>query len=145
MRYKEYPSKYELYHIVWGGIEYDKSKLIRLIKRIKKLKYLFFIKRYREELQILKEILNSYDSEKLKGLLLNEEHTSRMAIIEKWSKISAIEILTNDRFSKETYETISNLPLRDYQIITKRTEELINIARNVTTQSDKKSDEIPGL
>lgn len=145
MKYKDYPSKYELYNIIWVGIEYDKSKLIRLLKRIRKLKFLFFIKRYREELSILEDILKSYDSEKLKNLLLNDEQTSRMAIIEKWSKIGAIEILTNDRFTKETYDVISNLPLRDYQIVTKRIEELINVARNVTTQLDVKMNEIPGL
>lgn len=144
MRYKSYPSKYELYHIIWNGIEYDKSKLLKFFKRLRLLKFLFFIKKYREEYFILKEILNSYDYEKIKGLLENNENITRMAIIEKWSKIGAIEILTNSNFSKETYQTISNLPLRDYQLITNRIEELVNIAKNVTTQSVKNNNQIPG-
>lgn len=145
MKYKSYPSKYELYYITWGDVGYNKDKLIRLIKRINFLKLLSFIKRYREERKILKEILNSYDQEKLGLLLLNDQQVSKMALIEKWSRIGAIEILTTDRFSKETYKVISNLPIKDYQTLTKRTEELINLARNITTQSDNNTKDIPGL
>lgn len=145
MKYKSYPSKYELYYITWGDIGYNKDKLIRLIKRINFLKLLSFIKRYREERKILKEILNSYDQEKLSLLLSNDQQVSKMALIEKWSRIGAIEILTTDRFSKETYKVISNLPIKDYQTLTKRTEELINLARNITTQSDINTKDIPGL
>lgn len=142
--YKPYPSKYELYHIVWPDIEYDKEKLIKFIRRLKLLKSLSFIRRYKNEYLIMKEIYESYDTDKLKGLLNNDENISRLSIIEKWAKIGAIEILTSNTYSKNTFSVISNLSLKDYQILIKRIEELIHIAKNITTQTDKNTNEIPG-
>jgi len=43
-----------------------------------------------------------------------------------------------------TFTTISNLPVSDYQLLTKRVEELISLAQNFTTQKDKITDNIPG-
>lgn len=144
--YKPYPSKYELYYIKWNGIDFDRDKLISFIKRIKKLKYLsIFSKNKKEEMEILIEIYKSYDTIKLNNLLNNEENTSRICLIEKWARIGATDILINNVFSRQTYTTIINLPLKDYQLVMKRVEEIINTNKNITYQKDIISENMPGL
>lgn len=146
LSYKKYPSKYELYHFKWIDIDSDREKLIKLIKRIKWLKLLSFISSSaKEELSILYYILESYDIDRIHGLLNNDEKICRIALLEKWSKIAAIEILLTERLSEKTYTTISNLPINDYQLLTKRIEELIKLGRGFTSQSDNFTKEIPGL
>jgi len=146
LSYKTFPSKYELSHIVWSGIGHDRIELIKLIKRIKKLNILsFFFKKYKEELSVLIEILESQNQETIKGLLSNDENISRICVIEKWARIGAIEIVTSNTFSKETYSIISHLPIRDYQLFSKRIQELISLAKNMTNQTDIVSNNTPGL
>jgi hypothetical protein len=146
LSYKSFPSKYELSHIVWSGIGHDRIELIKLVKKIKKLKILsFFFKKYKEELSVLIEILESQNQETIKGLLLNDENISRICVIEKWARIGAIEIVTSNTFSKETYSIISHLPIRDYQLFSKRIQELISLAKNMTNQTDIVSNNTPGL
>lgn len=146
LSYKPFPSKYELFHIVWSSVDHDKDKLIDLIKRIKKLKILsFFSKNAKEEYQILKELFESLNEENTQGILNNNENISRISIIEKWARIGAIEIVTTNTFSKETYSIISHLPIKDYQLFSKRIQELISLAKNVTNQVDTISNNTPGL
>ena len=105
---------------------------------------LSFIPTYREENQILNQILNSYDQSRINGLLNNDENISRLCLIEKWARIGAVDILLTNTYSRLTYTTISNLPIKDYQLLMKRMEELINAGRNLTYQSDNSSSNIPG-
>lgn len=146
INYKDYPSKYELYYIKWNGIGFDKEKLIQFIKRIKWLKIIsIFSKSKREELKILLEIYNQYNEDTLKGILNNDETISRWALIEKWARIAAIDILLTNSYSRGTFTIISNLPIKDYQLIMKRIEEMVKLNREVTHQSDDISNDIPGL
>lgn len=146
LSYKPFPSKYELFYIKWSNIDHDKDKLIQLIKRIKKLKFLsIFSKNHKEEYEILIELFNSFNQETLKGILNNDENISRLSIIEKWARIGAIEIVTTNTFSKETYSIISHLPIKDYQLFSKRIQELISLAKNLTNQEDMVSNNTPGL
>lgn len=146
LRYKPFPSQYELYHVKWEGIDYDRDKLIKFVKRLKLLKILsLFSRNYKEELEIMETILRSFDRERIEGLLKNDEHISRLCFIEKWAKIGAIEMVVNGTFTKDTYQTISNLPLKDYQLLTKRIQELMFLAQNVTSQNDSVSNNTPGI
>ena len=146
LSYKPFPSKYELTYITWSGIEHDKEKLIRLIKRIKVLKFLsLFSKNAREEKSILLGLLKNLNQDRFRGLMENDENVSRLSIIEKWAKIGAIEIVTTNTFSKETYSLISQLPIKDYQLFSKRIQELIKLAKNVSNQEDTFSNNTPGL
>lgn len=146
LKYKGFSCKYELYYITWNGINFDKDKLIKFIKRIKLLRLTsFFIKSHKEELKILKEIYSSYDERVLIGLLNNDDKISRNGFIEKWARIGAIDILLSGVYSRNTFTVISNLPVEDYQLVCKRIEELVNYGRNLTYQQDKVSDNIPGL
>jgi hypothetical protein len=145
LKYKKHKSQYELKYLIWSGIDFDREKLIKFIKKTKLLKfYSFFLKSYQEEYKIHKLILESYDSEKIIGLLENNENISRLCLIEKWSRIGAIEIVVSGTFSKKTYETVSNLPISDYQQFTKRVQELIALSNNFTTQDYTAKTELPG-
>lgn len=146
IKYKKYPSEYELFYHKWNGIEFDKEKLISFIKRINFLKLSsIFLKSHKEELTILNRIHNSYDKCKLQGLLNNDPHICRMALIEKWSRIGAIDILLTGLFSRTTYTTLINLPPKDYQLAMKRVDELVKLGRDVTYQTENITDNIPGI
>lgn len=145
LRYKKHVSKYELQYILWQGIDYDREKLIRFIKRYKWLKIFSFLPFYREEYKFMYEILHTYDTEKLQLLLNNDEHTSRMCLIEKYARQSSIELLLTNLYSKQTFETISNLPINDFKLVIKRTMELVKLGRDVTTQNDNITNDVPGI
>ena len=144
LTYKKYPSKYELQYVKWNGINFDREKLIKFVKRLKLTRFLSFIPSFNREHSILKEILGSYDLEIIQGLLNNDEKISRMCFIEKWSRIASVDILLTNTYSRLTYSTISNLPYTDFQLVMKRTEELISIGEKITYQKDNITDNIPG-
>ena len=92
--YSRNPSKYELFYFKWNGIGYDKEKLILFVKRYKWVKFLSsFLYSYKEELQILNDILSSHDTSKLESLLINEEKYSKLAVLEKLARQASIDIL----------------------------------------------------
>lgn len=144
--YSKNPSKYELFYFKWNGIGYDKEKLILFIKRYKWLRFISkFLPSYKEEFKILNDILSSHDTSKLELLLTNEEKYSKIATLEKIARQASIDILLTGVYSREVFEKINNLPLKDYQLLIKRTEELINISKKMSIQSDTISKDIPGL
>lgn len=93
---------------------------------------------------MLTEILNEYDEVRIKGLLNGDQNILRMCLIEKWARIAAVDILLTNTYSRLTYTTISNLPIKDYQLLMKRVEEMVMAGRNLTYQSDNSSSNIPG-
>jgi hypothetical protein len=93
---------------------------------------------------MLSEILNEYDEVRIKGLLNGDQNILRMCLIEKWARIAAVDILLTNTYSRLTYTTISNLPIKDYQLLMKRVEEMVMAGRNLTYQSDNSSSNIPG-
>jgi hypothetical protein len=68
-----------------------------------------------------------------------------MCFIEKWARIGAVDILLTNTYSRLTYTTISNLPIKDFQLISKRVEEMVEAGRNITYQNNTVTDNIPGL
>ncbi len=144
LTYKNYPSKYELQYVKWNGINFDRERLVKFIKRLRLTYILYFIPYYRKEHQILTEILNTYDKVRIEGMLNGDENILRMCFIEKWARIAAVDILLTNTYSRLTYTTISNLPIKDFQLISKRVEEMVTAARNITFQSDNSSNNIPG-
>lgn len=144
IKYKSNPSLYEAFYILWNGIEFDKEKLIKFIKRLHLVKFLSFIPRYRKEYITLIEVFNSYDKAVLDGLMNNDEEINRMAIIEKYARIGALDIAIHQVFSRDTYRIISNLPTEDYKLILRRIDELVKIAQTTTYQGDNLTSNIPG-
>jgi hypothetical protein len=144
LTYKKYPSKYELEYVKWNGINFDKERLIKFIKRLKLTRLLSLIPWYNDEYLILKDILNQHDPIIINGLLNNDETISRMCFIEKWSRIASTDLLLNGVYNRVTYSTISNLPYTDFQLVMKRTEELIALGQKITYQKDNITNNTPG-
>lgn len=136
---------YELNFIVWNDISYNRKKLLKFYRRLELCKLLSFIPRYSDEYKILIKIRSQQNQEKIERLYKNEEKAVREAIIENLSRKAATELIIDNRWSKKTYNKISNLPLSDFKIALTRIEELIENAKNVTNQSNKISDDIAGL
>ncbi len=145
LTYKNYPSKYELQYVKWNGINFDRERLIKFMKRLRLTYFLSFIPYYRREHQMLTEILDSYDKDRIEGLLNGNEDVLKRCLIEKWARIAAVDILLTNTYSRLTFTTISNLPIKDYQLLMKRVEEMVTAGRNITFQSDNVTDNIPGL
>ena len=144
IKYKSNHSLYEAFYILWNGIDFDKEKLIKFIKRLNWFKFLSFIPRYRKEYKTLMEVFNSYDKAVLDGLMNNDEDINRMALIEKYARIGALDIAIHQVFSRDTYRVISNLPTEDYKLILRRIDELVKIAQTTTYQGDNLTSNIPG-
>ena len=94
---------------------------------------------------MLTEIINEYDQVRINGLLNGDQNILRMCLIEKWARIAAVDILLTNTFSRLTYTTISNFPIKDYQLVMKRIEEMVQLNREFTHQSDIITNSIPGL
>ena len=144
LTYKKYPSKYELQYVKWNGIDFDSERLIRFIKRLKLTYFLSFIPYFRREHQMLKEILDTYDKDRIQGLLSGDQDILKRCLIEKWARIAATDILLTNVYSRSTFTTISNLPIKDYQLLMKRVEEMVEAGRNLTYQSTIITDNTPG-
>ena len=138
-------SLYELLYIEWSGIDYNREKLNRFILNLKVYRFLsVFSSKFKDQYRKLKVIHGMYDKVKLEKLHNGDEETVRMSTIEKYSRIGSVELLINGVYTKETYTTITNLPIEDFQLVTKRVQELIKIAQSVTTQDDTVSESTPG-
>lgn len=138
-------SLYELKYLKWYDISYNKKKLEKFLLRIKILRFISFLPKYNLELNYLNQIYSEIDKEKIKKLLQNDDNTTRLLIIEKLSRDAATEIIIKGTYSKKTYRKLSNLPLNDFKLSLTRIEELLNMAKNVTNQSNKISEDIPGI
>ena len=144
LTYKKYPPKYELQYVKWNGINFDRERLIKFMNRLKLTYFLSFIPYYRREHQILTEILNTYDKVRIEGLLNGDEDIMKRCFIEKWARIASTDILLTNVYSRPTFTTISNLPIKDYQLLMKRVEEMVTAGRELTYQSNVITDNIPG-
>ena len=143
--YKESMPEYELKNIVWNGIEYDKRKLIRFVEKHKYLKTLAETDEVKEEIQIMDDILKLHNTDNLQKLLQNDLEYSRWATIERLARKVSTEVLLDGKYSKHTFEIISNLPIVDYKLIIRRSKELINIINKTIAEAEMDTSKIPGV
>jgi protein gp37 len=68
----------------------------------------------------------------------------KRCFIEKWARIASTDILLTNVYSRPTFTTISNLPIKDYQLLMKRVEEMVTMGRELTYQSNIITDNTPG-
>ncbi len=125
------PSEYEEKYVRWVSIGYDKKALSELLYE---LQYLKEKGEWSERIKFLEGILAEYNPQHLLNLLNNDPQTARFATLEKWARHAAMEILIFDRYSLETLNTVTQFPLADYQLFVKRTQEIITMIREITTQ-----------
>jgi hypothetical protein len=127
------PSRYEERYAKWISISYEKTKLLELLYELKFLKEQEIIDT--ERIQFLENILYENDIEHLLRLLTNDEQTARFAMIEKYARIAAMEMLIRGKYTVKTLNVITQFPLADYQLTVKRVQELVNMITDITTQA----------
>jgi len=138
----EKPSEYEEKYIRFANIHFDKQALIELLYE---LKYLKENDEWPERQEFLQGLIDKNDPEHLYNLLTNEANASRFAMIEKWSRRAAMEVLIFEKYSIDTLNTITQFPLSDYQLVVKRVQEIVSSVRDITTQSVKLAAGVAGL
>ena len=138
----ENPSEYEERYIRWVSVGHDKKKLSELLYEIK---YLKEEKAWPERIAFLESILAEYDSHQLYNLLTNDPQTVRFAMIEKWARQAAMEILIFERYGVETLNTITQFPMADYRLIIKRVQEIVNMITDISVQTAVLASGVPGL
>lgn len=138
----ENPSEYEERYIRWVSVGHDKKKLSELLYEIK---YLKEEKAWPERIAFLESILAEYDSHQLYNLLTNDPQTVRFAMIEKWARQAAMEILIFGKYGVETLNTITQFPMADYRLVVKRVQEIVNMITDISTQSAALASGVPGL
>jgi len=139
----ESTSQYEERYIKWVSINYDKAKLLELLYELKFLKEQATPNVTR--IKFLEQILQDNDLDHLYKLLTNDEATTRFAVIEKYARKAAMEMLVRGKYTIKTLNTITQLPISDYQLTVKRIQEIINLISDVTAQSSSQSQGIAGL
>jgi len=138
----ENPSEYEERYIRWVSVGHDKKKLSELLYEIK---YLKEEKAWPERIAFLESILAEYDSHQLYNLLTNDPQTVRFAMIEKWARQAAMEILIFERYGVDTLNTITQFPMADYRLVVKRVQEIVNMITDISSQSAVLASGVPGL
>lgn len=129
---KKFPSLYEAKYILYPDISYDKDQLLKFYDHYNSLDP----ETDKEELKILDQVIASYPKRRIQGLLNNDEEVCRMAIIEKYSRIAALEGIISGRYTFETYQKVTNFPIADYQLFVKRTKEIIDEIKALVSQSE---------
>jgi hypothetical protein len=136
------PSDYEERYVRWVSIGYDKKVLCELLYE---LQYLKEKNEWPERITFLETVLAQHSPQHLLNLLNNEPQTARFAMIEKWARHAAMEILIFDKYSIETLNTVTQFPLADYQLFVKRVYEITAMIRDITTQASALASGVAGL
>lgn len=136
------PSEYEERYSRWVSIGYDKKVLSELLYE---LQYLKEKGEWPERIKFLESVLAQHDPQHLLNLLNNDPQTARFALIEKWARHAAMEILIFDKYSIETLNTVTQFPLADYQLFVKRVHEITTMIRDITSQATSLASGIAGL
>ena len=136
------PSEYEEKYVRWVSIGYDKKVLSELLYE---LQYLKEKGEWPERIKFLESILSQYNPQHLLNLLNGEAQTTRFALIEKWSRKGAMEILIFDKYSIDTLNTVTQFPLADYQLFVKRVQEIVTMIREITSQAATLAAGVAGL
>lgn len=136
------PSEYEERYSRWVSIGYDKKVLSELLYE---LQYLKEKGEWPERIKFLESVLAQHDPQHLLNLLNNDPQTARFALIEKWARHAAMEILIFDKYSIETLNTVTQFPLADYQLFVKRVHEITTMIRDITSQATSLASGIAGV
>jgi len=89
------PSEYEEKYVRWVSIGYDKKVLAELLYE---LQYLKEKNEWPERIKFLEGILAQHNPQHLLNLLNGETQTTRFALIEKWARQGAMEILIFEKY-----------------------------------------------
>jgi hypothetical protein len=131
---------YESRYDTWVDVHYNRQTVNKFFER---LTLLTRTSTEPLELENLNRILEDHGEEYLRKFYQGDEEISRLALIENWSRKAAIDILYENKYSKETLRDLLNLPVKDYQLVMKRVNEIVNAARSIPIQDDNIGNIIP--
>ena len=138
-------SRWELDNITWHDRASNPETLISFLERISLLESLEErTSREERELDSLIDLANDLDEEECVQLLSNDDEIVQQTFIENLSRTSALEVLTNDRISFETMNTMCKLSPSDFILTAKRTQDLINSIHELVIQGETLSSDVAG-
>jgi hypothetical protein len=138
-------SRWELDNITWHDRASNPETLILFLERISLLENIEDRSSKEErELDSLIDLANDLDEEECVELLSNDDEIVQQTFIENLARTSALEVLTNDRISFETMNTMCKLSPSDFIITAKRTQDLINSIHELVIQGETLSSDVAG-
>jgi uncharacterized protein YjgD (DUF1641 family) len=138
-------SRWELDNITWHDRASNPETLISFLERIQFLENIEDRSSKEErELDSLIDLANDLDEEECVQLLSNDDEIVQQTFIENLARTSALEVLTNDRISFETMNTMCKLSPSDFIITAKRTQDLINSIHELVIQGETLSSDVAG-
>jgi hypothetical protein len=138
-------SRWELDNITWHDRASNPETLILFLERISLLENIEDRNSKEErELDSLIDLANDLDEEECVQLLSNDDEIVQQTFIENLARTSALEVLTNDRISFETMNTMCKLSPSDFIITAKRTQDLINSIHELVIQGETLSSDVAG-
>ena len=138
-------SRWELDNITWHDRASNPETLISFLERIQFLENIEDRNSKEErELDSLIDLANDLDEEECVQLLSNDDEIVQQTFIENLARTSALEVLTNDRISFETMNTMCKLSPSDFIITAKRTQDLINSIHELVIQGETLSSDVAG-
>ena len=138
-------SRWELDNITWHDRASNPETLISFLERIQFLENIEERSSKEErELDSLIDLANELDEEECTELLSNDDEIVQQTFIENLARTSALEVLTNDRISYETMNTMCKLSPSDFILTAKRTQDLINSIHELVIQGETLSSDVAG-
>ena len=138
-------SRWELDNITWHDRASNPETQISFLERIQFLENIEDRNSKEErELDSLIDLANDLDEEECVQLLSNDDEIVQQTFIENLARTSALEVLTNDRISFETMNTMCKLSPSDFIITAKRTQDLINSIHELVIQGETLSSDVAG-
>lgn len=138
-------SRWELDNITWHDRASNPETLVAFLERIKFLENIEDRNSKEErELDSLIDLANELDEEECEQLLSNDDEIVQQTFIENLARTSALEVLTNDRISYETMNTMCKLSPSDFILTAKRTQDLINSIHELVIQGETLSSDVAG-
>jgi hypothetical protein len=138
-------SRWELDNITWHDRASNPETLISFLERIQFLENIEDRNSKEDrELDSLIDLANDLDEEECVQLLSNDDEIVQQTFIENLARTSALEVLTNDRISFETMNTMCKLSPSDFILTAKRTQDLINSIHELVIQGETLSSDVAG-
>lgn len=138
-------SRWELDNITWHDRASNPETLVSFLERIQFLENIEDRNSKEDrELDSLIDLANDLDEEECVQLLSNDDEIVQQTFIENLARTSALEVLTNDRISFETMNTMCKLSPSDFILTAKRTQDLINSIHELVIQGETLSSDVAG-
>ena len=135
------PSKWELDNITWADRTSDPQVLSKFLLRIEELQNSATVAA-RQELTFLLELLEDITEEDCLSLIEQTDDAAKTLFVENLARISAIEILTENKLSFDTMTTSCKLSPSDFILCAKRAQDLINAIQGMVIKSEDLSSDV---